>query len=92
MAFKTLLYIDCLGKLNIEGAGFDKVLHMEILNRSERIAFAEKAIVYEEKTSKPQQLVKQRARWINTWFRHAGKGIGLIFLSLIHILMCIRDR
>lgn len=82
MAFKTSFYVECLETLNIEGAGFDKVLQMEILNRGKRIAFAEKAIVYDEKTSKPQQLVKQRARWINTWFKHAGKGIKLIFVGI----------
>ncbi|WP_316736886.1 glycosyltransferase [Pedobacter aquatilis] len=82
MAFTTSFYIECLDKLLIEGAGFDKVLQMEILNRNKRIAFAEKAIVYDEKTSKSQQLVKQRARWINTWFKHAGKGVQLIFKGI----------
>ncbi|RZL35005.1 MAG: hypothetical protein EOP00_30575, partial [Pedobacter sp.] len=85
MAFKTSFYIDCLDKLIIEGAGFDKVLQMEILNRGKRIAFAEKAVVYDEKTSKSQQLVKQRARWINTWFKHAGKGVELIFKGIIKL-------
>jgi len=83
MAFKTSFYIECLDELLIEGAGFDKVLQMEILNRNRRIAFAEKAIVYDEKTSKSQQLVKQRARWINTWFKHAGKGVQLVFKGLL---------
>ena len=77
MAFATSFYKECLELLNIEGAGFDKVLQMEILNRGKRIAFAEKAIVYDEKTSKSDQLVNQRARWINTWFKYAGKGIAL---------------
>ncbi|WP_421943934.1 glycosyltransferase [Pedobacter sp.] len=85
MAFKTSFYIDCLDKLVIEGAGFDKVLQMEILNKGKRIAFAEKAIVYDEKTSKSQQLVKQRARWINTWFKHAGKGVELIFKGIARL-------
>lgn len=78
MAFSTQFYKDCLEFLNIEGAGFDKVLQMEILNKGKRIAFAEKAIVFDEKTSKPTQLVNQRARWINTWFKYAGKGVKLM--------------
>lgn len=78
MAFSTAFYRECLEFLNIEGAGFDKVLQMEILNRGKRIAFAEKAVVYDEKTSKSGQLVNQRARWINTWFKYAGKGLSLV--------------
>lgn len=80
MAFTTAFYQECLGDLKIEGAGFDKVLQIEILKRSEKIAFAEKAIVYDEKTSKPKQLVNQRSRWINTWFKYAGRG-GMIALQ-----------
>jgi len=82
MAFSTAFYKECLEFLNIEGAGFDKVLQMEILNRGKRIAFAEKAIVYDEKTSKSDQLVNQRARWINTWFKYAGKGLKLVGTGL----------
>ena len=79
MAFKTELYRECLEKLEIKGAGFDKVLQFEIVKRGLRIAFAERAIVYDEKTSQSQQLVKQRSRWINTWFRYYN--FGLILLS-----------
>lgn len=83
MAFTTEFYRECLELLNIEGAGFDKVLQMEILNRKQRIAFAEGAVVYDEKTSKSGQLVNQRARWINTWFKYAGKGVSLMISGLM---------
>lgn len=82
MAFTTAFYKECLESLNIEGAGFDKVLQMAILDRAERIAFAEKAIVYDEKTSKSDQLVNQRARWINTWFKYARRGLSLVAVGL----------
>lgn len=85
MAFSTDFYRECLEFLNIEGAGFDKVLQMEILNRRHRIAFAEKAIVFDEKTSKSGQLVNQRARWINTWFKYAGKGVKLMVTGLLNL-------
>lgn len=85
MAFTTVFYRECLEFLDIEGAGFDKVLQMEILNRGKRIAFAEKAVVYDEKTSKSGQLVNQRARWINTWFKYAGKGIKLIGTGITNL-------
>lgn len=77
MAFTTALYRECLEQLDVQGAGFDKVLQKEIVNRKHRIAFTEKAIVYDEKTSRTDQLVKQRARWINTWFRYFGFGFPL---------------
>lgn len=77
MAFSTRLYTACLSQLNITGAGFDKVLQAAIVQRGFRIAFTEDAIVYDEKTSHPNQLVKQRARWINTWFRYFGFGFTI---------------
>lgn len=78
MAFTTHLYRQCLEHQDITGAGFDKVLQYEIVRRGYRIAFAPEAIVWDEKTSAPEQLVKQRARWINTWFRYFGFGFGLL--------------
>ena len=78
MAFTVDLYRKCLEPLDIEGAGFDKVLQKEILSRKYRIAFTKDAIVYDEKTSRSDQLVKQRARWINTWFRYFKFGFVLI--------------
>lgn len=78
MAFTTTLYKECLGDLKTSGAGFDKVLQMRIVSKKNTIAFAEKSIVYDEKTSSTDQLVKQRARWINTWFRFFSFGLQLI--------------
>ncbi|SDM28058.1 glycosyltransferase [Pedobacter antarcticus] len=85
MAFTTQLYRDCLETIEIEGAGFDKVLQMQILKRGYRIAFAEKAIVFDEKTAKSNQLVNQRARWINTWFKYSGEGVKLIGRGLVNL-------
>ncbi len=78
MAFTTQLYRDCLEHREIKGAGFDKILQYEIVKRKMRIAFAERAVVFDEKTSASDQLVKQRARWINTWFKYFGFGFKLI--------------
>jgi cellulose synthase/poly-beta-1,6-N-acetylglucosamine synthase-like glycosyltransferase len=78
MAFKTDLYRNCLYKIEVNGAGFDKVLQAQIVKKDERIAFASKAIVYDEKTSHSKQLVKQRSRWINTWFKYFSFGFDLI--------------
>ena len=78
MAFTTVLYRTCLEQLEISGAGFDKVLQYEIVKRDTRIAFNENAIVFDEKTAYSDQLVKQRSRWINTWFRYTYYGYLLI--------------
>lgn len=84
MAFTTRLYRECMEKLDIEGAGFDKVLQYEIVKRDYRIAYAPEAIVYDEKTTGTDQLVKQRARWINTWFRYFGFGYKLIGSGIVN--------
>lgn len=78
MAFKTSLYRECLEHQDITGAGFDKVLQKEIVKRGYRIAFNGNAVVYDEKTSRSDQLIKQRARWINTWFRYFKFGFSIL--------------
>jgi cellulose synthase/poly-beta-1,6-N-acetylglucosamine synthase-like glycosyltransferase len=82
MAFTTTLYKECLEHLDVTGAGFDKVLQEGIVSRKYRIAFAENAIVYDEKTSGTDQLVKQRARWINTWFKYFTFGFKVLFKGI----------
>lgn len=82
MAFTTALYKDCLGALDITGAGFDKVLQYQIVKRGYRIAFTDQAIVFDEKTAKSDSLVKQRARWINTWFKYFSFGFKLLAKGL----------
>lgn len=85
MAFTLQLYRLCLENNEISGAGFDKILQYEILNRGERIAFAEEAIVYDEKTAKTDQLVNQRSRWINTWFKYLYLGFKLMLKSVYRL-------
>lgn len=79
MAFTHQLYDEFLNQNNVQGAGFDKVLQAWLVLQDKRIAFAENAIVYDEKTSKSDQLVNQRSRWINTWFRYSRLGFTVIF-------------
>jgi cellulose synthase/poly-beta-1,6-N-acetylglucosamine synthase-like glycosyltransferase len=85
MAFTTRLYKDCLENLVNSGAGFDKILQYEIVVRKLKIAFADQAIVYDEKTSKSDQLVKQRARWINTWFKFFILGLKLNMTGIVNL-------
>ncbi|TDQ12010.1 glycosyltransferase [Pedobacter metabolipauper] len=78
MAFKTDLYRQVLENTAVKGAGFDKVLQAQILKLNKRIAFSDEALVYDQKTATSKQLVNQRSRWINTWFRFFKFGFGLV--------------
>lgn len=84
MAFTTVLYRECLEHLDVTGAGFDKVLQEAIVSRDHRIAFVEHAVVYDEKTSGTDQLVNQRARWINTWFKYFSLGFKIVFKGVVN--------
>jgi cellulose synthase/poly-beta-1,6-N-acetylglucosamine synthase-like glycosyltransferase len=79
MAFDSQLYIRMLKDIDIKGAGFDKVLQARLIAGGERIAFAQDAIVYDQKTSAPKQLVSQRSRWIATWFKYFKFGFGILY-------------
>ncbi|CAG5068638.1 hypothetical protein DYBT9623_01370 [Dyadobacter sp. CECT 9623] len=79
MAFTVKLYKEALGHLDIVGAGFDKILQKQIVGGGHRIAFREEAVVWDEKTSESEQLVNQRSRWINTWFKYFSFGFDMVF-------------
>ncbi|TKB99663.1 glycosyltransferase [Pedobacter cryotolerans] len=82
MAFKTSLYKACFENHDLTGAGFDKVLQAKILLAGKRIAFAPKAVVYDEKTTNANQLVNQRSRWINTWFKYSVFGFQILLKGI----------
>lgn len=82
MAFKSDLYSSFLKQNKVSGAGFDKVLQAWLLNQNLRIAFNEKAVVYDEKTTHSDQLVKQRSRWLNTWFKYFKFGFNITFKGI----------
>lgn len=82
MAFRLPFYRAFLNENQIVGAGFDKVLQAWVVKSNHRIAFSDKALIYDEKTSKSDQLVKQRSRWINTWFKYFSLGFHLIGLGV----------
>ncbi|RZK21837.1 MAG: glycosyltransferase family 2 protein, partial [Flavobacterium sp.] len=82
MAFNCQFYKNFLLENDVTGAGFDKVLQAWILRKDKRIAFNGNAIVYDEKTSKSEQLVQQRSRWINTWFKYFLLGFDILFLGV----------
>ena len=85
MAFTTALYRFCLENIDVGGAGFDKVLQAEIVNYRLQIAYAKRAIVYDEKTMHSDQLVQQRSRWLGAWFSYAGLGFRLFSRGIKNI-------
>ena len=61
--YRQVMYKDGLG-------GFDKKLQADIIRTIPQLAFAEDAIVYDEKVSSGSTLEKQRTRWIYTYFKY----------------------
>ncbi|MGQ7853182.1 glycosyltransferase [Pedobacter sp. WC2501] len=84
MAFDSQLYVSMLKDIDIKGAGFDKVLQARLIASGERIAFAQHAIVYDQKTSAPKQLISQRSRWITTWFKYFKFGFSILYQGIAH--------
>jgi len=82
MAFEKVVYENFIANYTMEGAGFDKVLQYELVKNKYRIAFCGEAIVYDHKTDNSDQLVKQRARWMSTWFRTYKHANVLFFKSI----------
>ncbi|GAB3021277.1 glycosyltransferase family 2 protein [Niabella terrae] len=85
MAFTTELYVSLLKEADLSGAGFDKYLQYMLVRNNYRIAFTDRAVVMDGKTSQSDQLVKQRARWINTWFKYWIYALKLFVRSLTHL-------
>lgn len=62
--------------------GFDKELELELLARKITVAYADKAIIYDEKVQKPQALINQRRRWLSAQFIFFAKNIKRAFQEL----------
>jgi cellulose synthase/poly-beta-1,6-N-acetylglucosamine synthase-like glycosyltransferase len=83
--YKEIRYKDTIG-------GFDKKLQSQLAIKVKQIAFAEDAIVYDEKIEEGDALEKQRTRWIYTYFKHFKDSWNLFYagvktLSLGRILL-----
>lgn len=69
--YKAIRYQNTIG-------GFDKKLQSQLAIKVKQIAFAEDAIVYDEKVEDGAALEKQRTRWIHAYFRHIKDGWNLL--------------
>jgi cellulose synthase/poly-beta-1,6-N-acetylglucosamine synthase-like glycosyltransferase len=61
--YRQVMYKDALG-------GFDKKLQADIIRAIPQLAFAEDAIVYDEKVKDGKTLETQRTRWLYTYFKY----------------------
>jgi len=68
--YKNIIYRHHLG-------GFDKKVQASLIEKTEQIAFAREAIVYDEKVTSGEALETQRTRWINAYFRYFGLNLSV---------------
>ena len=76
-AFTISLYKPCLASANATGAGLSKVLQYTIVRKAYTIAFAPKAVLYNEKTMQLQPLINRHAYSTNVWLRQMAYHIRL---------------
>jgi cellulose synthase/poly-beta-1,6-N-acetylglucosamine synthase-like glycosyltransferase len=62
--------------------GFDKKLQSQMARKVKQIAFAEDAIVYDEKVEDAAVMEKQRTRWIYSYFNHFKESWLLMFTGI----------
>jgi len=83
MIFNFNLFAEVMQDVNAIG-GFDKELELRLTQMGESIAYAEEAIVYDEKVSHPEVFARQRGRWLAAQYTYArrfiGKGIAALFM------------
>ena len=60
----------------------DKILQADIISKGHRIAFANDALVYDEKVSSGSQVQRQRTRWINSYFKYAKVTLGFMLKGI----------
>ena len=60
----------------------DKSLQMELVDSGIRIAYANKAILFDEKVSTSDQVSRQRTRWLNSYFRHTLDVLILLLKAI----------
>lgn len=73
--YKQVMYKDGLG-------GFDKKLQADIIKIIPQLAFAENAIVYDEKVDDGDSLERQRTRWIYTYFKYFTVNWNLLIIGI----------
>jgi cellulose synthase/poly-beta-1,6-N-acetylglucosamine synthase-like glycosyltransferase len=81
IAIERELYRNILYKNNNLG-GFDKKLQADIVLSIPQLAFAEEAIVFDEKVEDGDALEKQRTRWLFTYFKYFKINMGIFIAGI----------
>lgn len=63
----------------------DKILQAELVEKGYRIAFANDAIVFDEKVTSAAQVERQRTRWLNSYFMYAITALRIMFKGLFRL-------
>lgn len=73
--YKEVVYQNFLG-------GFDKKIQADIVKLIPQLAYAEDAIVYDEKIDSGDAMETQRTRWINAYFKYFKYGWNVFVTGL----------
>lgn len=63
----------------------DKILQNFLLRRSEKIAYARKAVVFDEKVETGEAVETQRSRWLFSYFQNLPNSAGLLFRGITRL-------
>lgn len=61
----------------------DKILQNFLLRRDERIAYARRAVVFDEKVETGEAVQTQRSRWLFSYFQNVPNALGLLRRGLL---------
>ncbi|HEY0272444.1 MAG TPA: glycosyltransferase family 2 protein [Chitinophaga sp.] len=73
--YKSILYQNFLG-------GFDKKVQADIVRQVPLLAYAEDAIVYDEKIDTGAALEKQRTRWLYAYFKYFRYSVAVLWAGI----------
>ncbi|SCC55554.1 Glycosyltransferase, catalytic subunit of cellulose synthase and poly-beta-1,6-N-acetylglucosamine synthase [Chitinophaga costaii] len=73
--YKSILYQNFLG-------GFDKKVQADIVRQVPILAYAEDAIVYDEKIDSGAALEKQRTRWLYAYFKYFRYSVAVLWAGI----------
>lgn len=83
MALEYSLFKTTMAQIDAVG-GFDKEMGLILTRQKIGVAYAENALVYDEKVSNPEVFKKQRKRWLSAQFnllrKYGSSGFGELFL------------
>ncbi|HNL06977.1 MAG TPA: glycosyltransferase [Chitinophagales bacterium] len=61
----------------------DKILHNYLVKNGTVIAYANEALVYDEKVTEAQQVTRQRTRWIYAYFENIDNSLRFLWQGII---------